>query len=363
MDLETRARSAAQGIRRAVEVMEVSTDTKQPRKVERFDHYQDRKNRNRKVGALVLGTAVAVIVAVVAVSTTRPHTTQVGVHPPPSWPISPPGTGGFTVDLTTGKATPLPAILAQNGDGGYAVSPDGTKIAYAINDSPYNPNNDSLYIANMDGTGSELIAPDHTMDTGSQTAMGPQWSPDGKLLVYQQRDGNSTALGNLYVYDLGTRRSTQITHLDQSTKTGGWWFMDPSFMPTDHGSAVLFQMPRGTNPQAWDLWSVPISGGKPVIVQKDAGWGSMAANGRLAYASPVSAATFNGAALYTSGLIGEPRVRQPLVKVVWSPDGDYIAYVGDSGIYVLSLGSVSATKVVEGGSVDWVNDNTLIVGP
>ena len=355
MDLETRARSAAQGIRRAVEVMEVSTDTKQPRKVERFDQYQDRKNRNRKVGALVLGTAVAVIIAVVAVSTTRETGPQPGGSTTITWPISPVGTGGFTVDLTTGKATPLPATLAQNGDGGYAVSPDGTKVAYAINGS--------LYIANMDGTGSELIAPDHTIRTFGQTAMGPRWSPDGKLLVYQQRDGNSTALGNLFVYVVRTGRSTQITHLDQSTKTGGWWFMDPSFMPTDHGSAVLFQMPRGTNPQAWDLWSVPISGGKPVIVQKDAGWGSMAANGRLAYASPVSAATFNGAALYTSGLIGEPRVRQPLVKVVWSPDGDYIAYVGDSGIYVLSLGSVSATKVVEGGSVDWVNDNTLIVGP
>ncbi len=51
MDLDTRARSAAQGIRRAVEVMEMSTDTPQGKKVERFDQYQGRKDRNRKVGA------------------------------------------------------------------------------------------------------------------------------------------------------------------------------------------------------------------------------------------------------------------------------------------------------------------------
>ena len=44
MDLETRARSAAQGIHRAVEVMEMSTHTDQPRKVERFDRYRDRKS-------------------------------------------------------------------------------------------------------------------------------------------------------------------------------------------------------------------------------------------------------------------------------------------------------------------------------
>jgi Tol biopolymer transport system component len=196
--------------------------------------------------------------------------------------------------------------------------------------------------------------------------MGPQWSPDGSKIVYQQRplDQKSTALGNLFIYDLGTGRNTQVTHLDQSTKTGGWWFMDPSFMPTDHGSAVLFQMPRGTNPQVWDLWSVPVSGGTPAVFQQDAGWGSVDASGRLAYASPVSAATFNGAALYTSGgLSSEPRVRQPLVKVQWSPDGSHIAYVGKDGIYVLDLGSDTATKIVAGGNMDWIDDYTLIVAP
>ena len=58
MDLDTRARSAAQGILRAVEVMEMSTDTKEPRKVERFDQYRDRKNKNRKFGAMAVAAAV-----------------------------------------------------------------------------------------------------------------------------------------------------------------------------------------------------------------------------------------------------------------------------------------------------------------
>jgi hypothetical protein len=68
MTLDTRARRAAQGIHRAVEVMEMSTFTKGPRKVERFDRFRDRKQRNRRIGAIVVGTAI-VITTVVVVST------------------------------------------------------------------------------------------------------------------------------------------------------------------------------------------------------------------------------------------------------------------------------------------------------
>lgn len=68
MTLDTRGRRAAQGIHRAVEVMEMSTFTKGPRKLERFDRFRDRKQRNRRIGAIVVGTAIA-ITTVVVVST------------------------------------------------------------------------------------------------------------------------------------------------------------------------------------------------------------------------------------------------------------------------------------------------------
>ena len=64
------------------------------------------------------------------------------------------------------------------------------------------------------------------------------------------------------------------------------------------GLSVLFQMPRDTNPQAWDLWAVPVSDGTPPLVKKNAGWGAVhVLLDQFAYASPVSAATFNGGAL------------------------------------------------------------------
>ncbi len=115
----------------------------------------------------------------------------------------------------------------------------------------------------------------------------------------------------------------------------------------------------------WDLWSVPVSGGKPVIVQRNAGWGAMDADGRLAYATPVSAHTFDEGELFVRNVqhatAPEPLVRGPIVKVGWSPDGTRVAYVGKDYIYVLNVEDGSTTKVVKGGGAEWFDDNTLIV--
>ena len=343
MDLDTRARSAAQGIHRAVEVMEVSTDTKQPRKVERFDRYQDRKNRNRKVGAVAVAAAIAILAVVVAMNTvTTPNTTQPGTN---GWSTTPPASGAFLVDLTTNRYKPLPASITDAGNA-YAVSPDHKLVAYDGQEP-------GLFIANIDGTGVRQIT--HGND------LGPQWSPDGSKIVYQQRPFDGNSLGNLFVYDVQTGRSTQITHLDQSTQTSGWWVMAPSFRSDD---SVLFQKPRGTNPQGWDLWSVTLSGGKPVMVRKNAGWGAMSSFGTLAYTGPVSATTFDGAGLYTTDG-RRPLRRGPTIKLRWSPNGTRISYTGGVGgdVYVLNVQSGSVTRVVMGDrSVEWFDDHTLIVG-
>ena len=69
MDLDTRARRAAQGIHRAVEVREMSLKLEEPKKVERFDRYQNRKQRNRRIGAIVVAVACVIALGAVAVST------------------------------------------------------------------------------------------------------------------------------------------------------------------------------------------------------------------------------------------------------------------------------------------------------
>jgi hypothetical protein len=60
MTFDSRAHRAAQGIHRAVEVMEMSS-TKTPQKLTRFDQYRERKSRNQRIVALVVGITLPIL--------------------------------------------------------------------------------------------------------------------------------------------------------------------------------------------------------------------------------------------------------------------------------------------------------------
>ena len=60
MTFDSRARRAVQGVHRAVEVMEMSS-TKTPQKLTRFDQYRERKSRNQRVVALIVGIALPIL--------------------------------------------------------------------------------------------------------------------------------------------------------------------------------------------------------------------------------------------------------------------------------------------------------------
>jgi hypothetical protein len=60
MTFDSRAHRAVQGIHRAVEVMEMSS-TKTPQKLTRFDRYRERKSRNQRIVALVVGIALPIL--------------------------------------------------------------------------------------------------------------------------------------------------------------------------------------------------------------------------------------------------------------------------------------------------------------
>ncbi len=126
MRLDTRARGAAQGIRRAVEVMEMSTSTKQRGSIERFDGFRDRKQRNRRIGAIVVAAALMVTGIVIA-STRVLDRGQVIVpadpdlSPPPMTSVATPELGtltlseaGCAVDATIERH--LGALTAVNED-------------------------------------------------------------------------------------------------------------------------------------------------------------------------------------------------------------------------------------------------------
>jgi hypothetical protein len=354
MDLDTRARSAAQGILRAVEVMEMSTDTQQPRKVERFDRYQQRKSRNRRTGALAV--AAAIVIALVAAATSLlPSSTAPASNSPA--PI-PPGTA-FTVNLDTGVMTPLPAPIATQGND-FAISPAGDEIAYT--DCCGAP----LHVANLDGTNDRIITP------AGLAGIGPQWSPDGSTLVYQLRDPLTQKLGNIFAYDVRTGSSRRLTNIDQS-QSWGWWMLFPSFSPSARPLSVDYQLPRGNpNRPVWDIWEQPVAGGQPTVVRPNAGWGASSASlsWGLAFVSPVDPRTFSGNAIRISGQGDYPEPSSVVVSgrgITWlrtSPDESQIAYQQGNYVYVVDASpGARPSRVAAGSSPEWVDGATLVIGP
>jgi hypothetical protein len=46
-----------------------------------------------------------------------------------------------------------------------------------------------------------------------------------------------------------------------------------------------------------------------------------------------------------------------------SPDGSRIAYQDGGSIYVLDVGTRQSSKVAEGNTAEWLDEDTLIVAP
>jgi len=130
MTLDTRARRAAQGIHRAVAVMEMST-SREPSRLMRFERYRDHKQRNRRLGAVALAAALTIAtVVIVRTGALDPGRATVPVAPDgQAEPIAPTEIGtvtlsanGCTLDALDGPlAAGVVALSAVNGTDGVAA--------------------------------------------------------------------------------------------------------------------------------------------------------------------------------------------------------------------------------------------------
>lgn len=279
------------------------------------DQRQRRTARNRKIGAFALVAALLAVAAIVAITLPREdRTTDTGIDPrPPSGP--------HHLNLTTGTTTPLPDTLPEASL--YAVSPDGTMIAGAPCCTPPNP----VWVANIDGTGVRELTPEGI------DGFAPRWSPDGSMLVYQERDASTQELGQLVVADAPTGERTTIT--DLPSKSYGTWSLHPSF--SADGRSVLFHMPRGPDiePVGWDLVSIPVTGGDTTVLRSDAMFGaSSPLDGSLVYVDPTTWTLFVADADGRNARI-LVEVGEETGRALWSPAGSEIAYEDSNGIHIV----------------------------
>jgi Tol biopolymer transport system component len=351
MTLDTRARRAAQGIRQAVEVMEMSTSTKEPRVVERFDRFRDRKQHNRRVGALLVAAMLA-IAAIVAVTNELERRDKV--------PVTPPAQNGRIVFGEQDNRNGSNHLFTMNPDGtdvrdlsveGRCISwvPNGSKILIGVID-PSTNETVRLATINPDGTGyTELDANGRTQGCGA-------FSPDGTRIVL----GGSTELEPNHYYPrehgIFTVRASDGGDLVRLTPRNG---TNPNYSPD--GSQVVFEgvqapgrracYPHSPGPKGGSYTCPPgtyrigdFDGSVFVVNADGTGLHRIASNMGFLHSSPPSWSPDGRWILFSAGYVAHPdgtglrRITLESVPRVraadypsWSPDGSRFVFVGWTG--------------------------------
>ncbi len=320
-------------------------------------------NIDRKWVTPAIGAAIALVVSVLVLRSALDD--RSGGMPGASGApvVSGAPTGAFFLDLRTGEQTPLPSTSSEGSrarfDDGhyYAVSLDGSRIYW---ENTCCSAADVAAVAGSDGSRGRRLDP-----AGRINYYAGGWSPDSTKLVYQRRDGagDAGAFGDLVVEDVASGRKTRI-ELGLGSPESGWWYLAPTF--SADGRKVIFQLPRGPDGMTkWDLWSVPVTGGKPTLLVRNAAQATTSDGPIWAFVRPKDDA-FDGTRL----VLATPDGFRPLVEASLgifepklSPDGSRIAYQDGDSIYVVDVSTGASSEVARGRMAAWLDDDTLVVAP
>ena len=343
------------------EVFRMSTQEveQDPGALERQFKRRHRRKRNRNLVTFAVAMAIGVGAILLALITRPANDGRTPADDSSSPAVLPRSDVSVFVDIASGERTLLPGSTAGAFD--VQVSPDGTRFAFTdFSDPPARST-----VVDVDGINARRISPPTT------DALGVRWMTRSTL-VYQGRVPHTNQIGDLFVVDAGSGKTTPITHLNPAT-TYSIYFMAPA--PSPDGHTVLFQRWNGeiADPR-WDIWAASVEGGEPTLVRRDAGLPAFSPDGAtIAFlrapqsgscAAPSSCWRSHELWLMDADGAG-PRMLVESDAMLdwprWSPDGTQIAYVDGGVIKLVDVDTGDIQVVTNGEIAEWYDDHTLIV--
>jgi dipeptidyl aminopeptidase/acylaminoacyl peptidase len=327
---------------------------------------QRKTSRNKRLGALAVAAAIGLVAVVVVIRAADDGTgTQPAVQPRPTPPAGTAPETDYVIELNTGEMTPLPNSISRNGlSDWYAVSPDGTMVAYTSQDEA---GTTQIFIASLDGTDVQQVTHDQ------RGAVDPDWSPDGAAIAYTSggytsEDGD---VSNIFVLDLATGETSQVTNEKPTTETccGPVGAAYPQFSPD--GASIVYWVNRGRNDRSacWPCYGVrivPVTGGKSVLLVDDATPGTLSPDGSTLAVG--CSDRIDGGLCIANADGTNPRVlvSGSAFGPTWSPDGTRIAYINlenepNGRVFVVDVATGETTFVAEGIWPEWLDDHTLLI--